>query len=319
MTALAPRAVPPPLPPRLSPPPPPLGRTPPIVTVPRPVTPPPVPPSFIRPKPRTAGQQARKAAVGIGAFLLLFGKLLGKLKFLVLPILKFFPVLLKTGGTMLLTIWFYAKSGGWMYAVGLVLLIFIHECGHLVAARRVGLKVGAPVFIPFLGAFIALKEAPRNAWIEAQVGIGGPLLGTVGAALCGALFFVTGDPRFLQLAYTGFSLNLFNLAPIGFLDGGRIVTALSPWLWLLGLVLMGASMAIHPNFIVFLILLMSAPRLFFLFRKKTAEEARYFEVTPGQRWLMALLYFGLIAFLVLAMRRTYIAPNAISGGSSTFS
>jgi Zn-dependent protease len=278
-----------------------------------------VPPSFIRPKPRTAGQQARKAAVGIGAFLLLFGKLLGKLKFLVLPILKFFPVLLKTGGTMLLTIWLYALSWGWMFAAGFVVLIFIHECGHLVAARRVGLKVGAPVFIPFMGAFIALKEATPNAWIEAQVGIGGPLLGTVGAALCDGLYFVTGNPLFRALAYTGFFLNLFNLAPIGFLDGGRIVTALSPWLWLVGLVLMGTYMVIHPNVIVFLILLMSVPRLFFLFRKKTAEEARYFEVTPGQRWLMALLYFGLIAFLVLGMRLTQIAPNAASGGSATLS
>src|SRR5205814_7127160 len=107
-----------------------------------------------------------------------------KLKFFVLPALKFLPAFLKTGGTMLVTIWVYAMVWGFWFAVGFVLLILVHECGHLLAARNLGLKVGAPVFIPFMGAFIALKEAPRNAWIEAQVGIGGPMLGTMGAAVC---------------------------------------------------------------------------------------------------------------------------------------
>src|SRR5688572_13945870 len=100
-----------------------------------------------------------------------------KLKFLILPLIKFFPAILKTGGTMILSIGAYALASGWKFAVGFVLLIFVHECGHLVAARRLGLRVGAPVFIPFMGAFIALKDAPKNAWIEAQVGIGGPILG----------------------------------------------------------------------------------------------------------------------------------------------
>ena len=81
-------------------------------------------------------------------------------------------VILKTGGTMLLTIWVYGMIWGVWFAVGFVLLIFVHECGHLLAAKRLGLKVGAPVFIPFMGALIALKEAPRNAWMEACVGIG---------------------------------------------------------------------------------------------------------------------------------------------------
>ena len=125
---------------------------------------------------RGGGGNVRKALVPLGAVLLLVVKFGAKLKFLVLPVLKFFPLLLKTGGTMLLTIWAYAFLWGPWFAVGFVLLLLVHECGHLLAAKRVGLRVGAPVFIPFMGAFIALKEAPRNAWIEAQVGIGGPLL-----------------------------------------------------------------------------------------------------------------------------------------------
>jgi Zn-dependent protease len=131
---------------------------------------------------------------------------------------------------MFISIWAYALFLGWQFAVGFVLLIFVHECGHLIAAKKVGLKVTTPAFIPFMGALITLREAPRNAWIEAQVGIGGPLLGTVGSAVCVGIYYLTGNPLFMALAYTGFFLNLFNLAPISPLDGGRIVTALSPWL-----------------------------------------------------------------------------------------
>src|SRR5881409_280472 len=194
-------------------------------------------PPVVAPNPRDSGggPRLKKAFVPLG----ILGVLLVKFKALLIPVLKFFPVLLKTGGTMFLTLWLYAQTWGWWYALGFVLLIFVHECGHLLAARRVGLKVGAPVFIPFMGAFIALKEAPRNAWIEAQVGIGGPLLGTIGAVVCYGLYELTGERLLVALAFSGFFLNLFNLAPVGFLDGGRIVTALSPWLWLVGIAIIG--------------------------------------------------------------------------------
>ncbi len=225
---------------------------------------------------------------------------LGKLKFLLVGV-KFIPVILKTGGTMVLSIGAYAMFWGVWFAVGFVLLIFVHECGHLVAARRCGLKVGAPVFIPFMGAIIALKEAPKNAWIEAVVGIGGPLLGTVGALVSFGLFFVTGNPMFVALAYTGFFLNLFNLAPISPLDGGRVVTVISPWLWVAGLVIMLGMVIARPNFILFLILIVGAPRLFSLFKKKSDAEKRYFEVTPTQRVTMCAIYFGLAGFLWYGM------------------
>ncbi len=259
----------------------------------------------------TTWQKLKKFLAPLGVVLVLGLKFFGKLKFIILPALKFVPVLLKTGGTMLLTIGAYAMVWGVWVAVGFVLLILVHECGHLLAARRLGLKVGAPVFIPFMGAFIALKEAPRNAWIEAQVGIGGPLLGTVGAAVCELLEQATGNRMFGALAYTGFLLNLFNLAPIGMLDGGRIVTALSPWLWLVGLAIVLVLTILHPNFLLLLILLFSAPRIFFLFRRKSEEELRYFEVTPAQRWTMAALYFGLVAVLVWGMNLSHIPRQTL--------
>src|SRR5256886_13428298 len=115
------------------------------------------------------------AVVGV-----VIAKFFAKLKFFILPALKFLPLLLKSGGTMLLMIWVYTMMWGWKFAVGFVMLLLIHECGHLIVAKKFGLKVGAPVFIPFMGAFIALKEAPRNAWMEACVGIGGPIPRAIG-------------------------------------------------------------------------------------------------------------------------------------------
>jgi len=278
-------------------------RPPPSPAPPRYDVPPPPPP-----RPPSGWSRFAKALGPLGIVLLLLLKFAGKLKFLILPIIKFLPVLLKTGGTMLLSIWFYAMNWGWQFAVGFVILIFVHECGHLIAAKRFGLKVGAPVFIPFMGAFIALKDAPKDAWMEAWVGIGGPLLGTLGAGCCHLLSLVTGNPLFQALAYTGFFLNLFNLAPIGFLDGGRIVTAISPWLWLLGLLVVGLMLVTHLNILLVLILVMSLPRLVLLFRRKSDTERRFFEVTPQQRWTMTLMYFGLVAFLVFAMQVTHILP-----------
>lgn len=277
---------------------------------PWPPAPPPPAPTWGRPEP-TGWQKIKKLLAPFAVIGVLFLKFFAKLKFVLLPALKYFPVILKTGGTMFLTIGVYAMMWGVWFAVGFVLLIFVHECGHLLAAKRLGLKVGAPVFIPFMGAFIALKEAPRNAWIEAQVGIGGPMLGTVGAGVCELVHVATGNQMFGALAYTGFFLNLFNLMPVGFLDGGRIVTALSPWMWLIGFAILLVMTVMHPNFLLILILIASLPRLFSLFRKKSDVERRYFEITPEQRWIMATMYFGLIALLVLGMHISRIPRESL--------
>jgi Zn-dependent protease len=255
--------------------------------------------------PTSLGQQVKQLLAPVGFGLVLLAKYSTS-------VLKFLPVILKTGGTMLLTIGLYAMTWGLWYALGFVLLILVHECGHLIAAKRIGLKVGAPVFIPFMGAFIALKEAPRNAWIEAQVGIGGPLLGTLGAALCALVYFTTEIPIFGALAYSGFLLNLFNLTPVGMLDGGRVVTALSPWLSLVGFAILVVLTLAHPNFILILILILSIPRLLALFRTKSKLERRYYEVTTAQRATMALLYFGLLVFLVIGMNLSLVPIGTLS-------
>jgi Zn-dependent protease len=139
--------------------------------------------------------------------------------------------------SMLLTIGAYALIWPWTFALGFVLLIFVHELGHVWAAKRKGLPVSAPLFIPFLGALIMLKRNPKDAATEAYIGIGGPILGTAGAFVCYAVGWWSGQQIWFALAYTGFLLNLINLLPIHPLDGGRIVTAVSRWMWLVGVVL----------------------------------------------------------------------------------
>ena len=99
--------------------------------------------------------------------------------------------------------------------------------------------------------------------------------------------------------------------PVGFLDGGRVVTAPSPWLWLVGLVVVTGMLMTHFSLILLLIVLMSLPRVFSLFRKRTTHEVRYFEVTPRQRWTMGAMYFGLVAMLAVAMQASYVDRRSV--------
>ncbi len=187
------------------------------------------------PNPKNGRSRWLKIFSALGVFLLAFG---GKLKFL-LPLLNLLK-LGKVGGTlwsMFLMMGTYALIYPWQFAVGLVLMIFIHEMGHVLAARLKGLPVSAPAFIPFVGAFITMKKTPQDAATEAYIAYGGPLLGSIGAFVCLWMGRAWEIPLLILVAWFGFFLNLINLLPIHPLDGGRIVTAISRWLWVVGLVL----------------------------------------------------------------------------------
>jgi Zn-dependent protease len=270
-----------------------------------------VPPRLAPDPPSRLGRKKtwkEKILAPLGALGAMLAKFFAQIKLFLIPLLKFGLPLLKTGGTMLLSMWVYAMLYGWWFGAGFVILIFIHECGHLIAAKIFGLKVSAPMFIPLMGAVILLKESPRNAWVEAWIGIAGPIFGSLGAVGCELIYQATGNPLYRALAYTGFFLNLFNLAPISPLDGGRVVTALSPWLWVAGYVIMGIFAINHLSFILIIIMVAGLPRLISLFRNKTDAQRRYFEVTAGQRICIATVYFGLIALLMLGMEQTFV-PN----------
>lgn len=225
------------------------------------------------------------------------------------PALKFLPMMLKTGGSMLLSIGAYAVVFGWKFGLGFVLLLLVHELGHSLAAKWFGLKVSAPVFIPFFGAGVVLKDLPPNAWIESVVGFGGPLLGTIGGLLAFAIGMVTGNPLYFALASSAFLLNVFNLVPIMPLDGGHIVTAISPWLWIVGFVMVVPYLLLNLSVggvYILLLVALSLPRAYRLFKGRSSPESqRYFECTPGQRLLITLAYFGLALFLGIAMTETH--------------
>jgi Zn-dependent protease len=206
-----------------------------------------------------------------------------------------------TGGTMVLSVFAYALIYGFWYAFGFVLLIFVHEMGHFLAARQRGLNVGAPTFIPFVGAWIELKDMPHDVETEAWVGLAGPLLGTVGALACYYGYRATDEPLLLALAYAGFFLNLFNLIPVSPFDGGRITAIISPRVWLLGAPVLIGLFFWRPSPLLILMALLAAPHVMraFKFDANAPENAAYYAVAPEKRVEYAAYYLVLAAFLAV--------------------
>jgi Zn-dependent protease len=216
---------------------------------------------------------------------------------------------LTTSASMLVSVAAYSLIWGWRFAAGFVLLLLVHELGHVIQLRREGVPASAPLFIPFLGAVVAAKSLGDDAAAEARVGLAGPVLGTLGAI---AVFLAgeSADSDFLlALAFTGFFLNLFNLVPLTPLDGGRAMAAMSPWMWFVGLFIAVAFAFAFPNPIIILIVLLGAFDTFRRWKalKEGGEEARsYYRVSPRNRLLVLAVYLGLIAVCVLGMDASYI-------------
>jgi len=206
-----------------------------------------------------------------------------------------------TGLTMVISVFAYAFVFGVWYAVGFVLLILVHELGHYVAARQRGLDVGAPTFIPFVGAWIQLKDLPHDAETEAYVGIAGPVAGTAAAVACYFLARYYDSGLLLALAYAGFFLNLFNLIPVSPLDGGRITQILSPRVWLLGVPILAGLFLWRPSPMLVLIAILAAPQLLRAIRFDPAapENQAYYTVAAGERLSYGLFYLGLAAYLAV--------------------
>ncbi|MBO9687719.1 site-2 protease family protein [Roseateles chitosanitabidus] len=212
-----------------------------------------------------------------------------------------FGKLLFSGGTMLLSVLVYAWIFGWRYAVGFIALLFVHEMGHFIAARQKGLNVGLPTFIPFVGAWVELKQMPHDAQTEAYVGLGGPLLGTVGATVCYLLARSWDLDWLLAVSYAGFFLNLFNLIPLSPFDGGRITAVLSPRIWFAGVPVLIALFLYRPSPMLLVIALLAAPQLMkaWKYRADSEEALTYYAVPTRVKWEYAAYYIGLAAFLAV--------------------
>ena len=205
--------------------------------------------------------------------------------------------------SMLISLLIYAVAFGLKYAAGFILLLFFHELGHLFASRVVGLRTSAPIFLPFIGAVISLKQLPNNAKTEANIAIGGPAMGTLSALVCLVFYFWTDSLLMLVLAYTACLLNLFNLIPCDPLDGGRIAAAVSPHMWWVGSLVTGVLFFYTYNFIILLIFAVSLLRLWR--SEKWDDNSTYYRLSLRQRLRVLWWYLGLLT--VLGIATLYIA------------
>ena len=179
--------------------------------------------------------------------------------------IKFFGIFISIGG--------YALIWGWKFGVGFVLLILVHELGHFVEAKRQGLHPSLPVFIPFLGAYVAMKNAPFDPWRNLLVSAAGPFAGGLAALATWGIGEATDSRLLVALAYAGFLLNLFNLIPVRPFDGGFI--------W-------------------------RSVRALYVGQRQNADWT-----SPGRAVLGGAVYVGLIATLVLGMYATHVPQDRL--------
>lgn len=247
---------------------------------------------------------------------IVIGLLLAKLKSVIFIILKlkFFITFL----SMFISIAAYALIWGWVFAAGFVALLMVHEMGHWVVLRHQGVKTSPIVFIPFLGAAIGMREMPHNVYKEAQMALGGPILGSIGALVCLIAGLVTGSPMLQALAFVGFFLNLFNLMPVLPLDGGRAMAAVHPFFWLLGLVgLVGVIVVLHVWILLFFFVVFGLPEL--IRRWRDRHNKSYYSISRGHRLLIGAIYIGLALALVVGMKVSYLKRDVHHHGGAQVS
>jgi Zn-dependent protease len=203
--------------------------------------------------------------------------------------------LLLTMGSMIVMIAAEARYYGWRYGVGFVLLILVHELGHGLEIRRAGLQASYPIFIPGFGALIAMGSQPRSPVTESRIAFAGPFWGGAAALATAAIYLATHERLYLSLAYTGFFLNLFNLTPLGFLDGGRVTRVFARRAWIVGLVVFAGMFVLTqaPQLVIIGLLALT--------QAWTRTPARTEEIPPAVRAGVAARYLALCAALAAGM------------------
>jgi Zn-dependent protease len=271
---------------------------------------------FERPRPdgppAPGGQRQsffRRRVAPLGAALIAF---LTKVKaiILLLPQVK----LLATAATMAVSVAAYATIWGFSFAAGFVVLLLVHEMGHVIALRREGIRASAPMFIPFLGAVISARSLGENAVAEARVGLAGPILGTVGSLACLGIWQITGHDYWRALAYTGLFLNLFNLLPVVPLDGGRAMAAMSPWMWFAGFAGILVLAFVFPNPIILIIAVFAGYETYRRWQQRRSgglQQQAYYRVSRRDRLLVGAVYLGLVALLVIGMDATHLPRTLV--------
>jgi Zn-dependent protease len=200
------------------------------------------------------------------------------------------------GGSFVVTIAAYTTQFPLAVVVGFVVITLIHEIGHAVVIRAKGLRAGFMVFVPFIGGAVTLKDQPRTAYDDALIGLAGPVAGTLASLACLQFYKWTNDPLWLLIAFMGFAINLFNLLPIGMLDGGRISAAVTKWMWVFGGGVIVWKVIDQPNPLIILIAVLAGFQVYASLEREKNDKV-FYEVTPPQRAAIAVLYFALVIFL----------------------
>ncbi len=239
--------------------------------------------------------------------------------------LKYGVVLLKVGKlgptaiSMVVALFFYTLFFGWQFAIGVVLLILVHETGHVVVSRAQGLPMSMPVFLGPFGAFTRMQRPPRDARQEAIVAIAGPVFGTAASFLVyiWALALPAGHLHLLllALAYFGFFINLFNLIPMSPLDGGRVANAISVWMNVVGVAIMAvvALWLSNPFAVIILILGIITTVQRFRNARRGLEPAG---VTAATRFTIGVAWLTMLAICVIGMSLAHtaiITSNTVPG------
>lgn len=254
---------------------------------------------------------AQRTAKGLGAIGLAIAALLAKFKTVLLLLLnlKWFAVGLKLfwfAGSFLASVWFYALFWKWPFALVFVVLIAIHEFGHWFTMRFFGVPSSLPFFIPGMGALVNMTGRPASAFNESLIAMAGPFAGAAASAVCAYIGFANHEPFWLAAAYLGMFLNLFNLAPVMPLDGGRIVGSISPRIWVGGLIVFVVAMIALRlwNPLIIILIVISIPQVIAAVRGRL--DPHYYGVTLPQRLIVSVAYFGLAALLFAGMLWTHV-------------
>ena len=245
----------------------------------------------------------------LSGFLLIVGVVLLKLKGLLIVVVDAIrglavnpfegfglPQFAVAGASMAVSIAAYAIKAPLSLVLGFVIIILIHEIGHAVVIRAKGLRAGVMVFIPFIGGAVTLKDQPRSAYDDAQIGLAGPIAGTAASLIVLQIYKWTDSPLYLAIAAAGFAVNLLNLLPIGMLDGGRISAAVTKWMWVFGGGALVYKVVKQPNPLMLVVLLLVAFQVYASIARERDDKS-FYDVTMSQRAAIAVAYFSLVVFL----------------------
>jgi Zn-dependent protease len=223
--------------------------------------------------------------------------------------------------SMIVSIWAYSWLFGWILATGIIVILFIHELGHILMALILRIRIGYPIFYPGVGAIIDLHQITPGPTDNALLGITGPIFGTIASAGCWVVYSLTGIHYWAELACFGMLPNLFNLLPLGEMDGGRIAGVLSRWLALPGYLILAALAWFVRTPILWLSLVIMLPAVLEIFSKKRRLSTANSYVSRSDRAILGSTYLLLVGFLTFGVWHlftTAVLPGFKDGRNHVF-